>query len=1758
MPVCDSLSGPFCPHIPHQRMLRFGALQPHQCSLARGGQEQELEDEMEVFEDESEALEPELVPAFRTSLTGRAFEQNPDLFLAYVHRMPLLSSSSTAGSSVPATIPACRLATSSPALLSGTYGTPARPKNKATPVRGPGACVGVDWGVTHVSRDWSALYGHRTPRHHPEVPYQTRGLFLENALGDVSSSPAMSEALSSAIGQIGLGRSTLDDVWANAARSRHLSADDLPFPFYPSFLAGQKALEASAASPALFPPELLSSPSASTYKTSVDFLPSDLQRFVCFLRQGSTGVHDQSRCILAKELGSLPANLKASTEAVPRGWVSTSHLLTFDKSKAPFAYPFLERTYSRGLPLDAQARWTGLWEVAPVDQGEDPGAEEAESARGHETPRLWDDDALFLQQFVRQEVSTLAPAALPRVPARYYERGVGGLSELEAQQGRGGASFTLADRVSTAKPERTENGGANGITTLSAASFSDSRPSGQEAATSFLTASLTSLPPPVRRRPPVPFFTLAVLSSGEGSVRLGTSFVASGVWVKAVRNFSPSPRHSRSFLSRSVFVFSGLLEAKEVFYGYIPVSHLIAKTALWKGPKQTPELEFVNLLDFLPSTTTPWSRIDSLKFHYALLPPGANPNMTGGPTGAASGPFFPERHSGGGGGARVLPSSLQPLISETVSGLEYKVALGGLIVHVAQRSSSTRSVYYIEESSVEGQRLLGTLGLGESSEEHDAKQEARGAAVGREEPSVQDKWREIKKLAGDLLYGEPLASLFEPDPTNRGDSAESVQVHWESLGNADTGSDDAGHEVGFPYSHGLDFRRHGQRDNFIKEASTLIAGRRRQIRKALRDVTLEILRAELDAQAFKAVASSFTDAFVKSGNVRKLEPLNPVISSASLPPFAVQEEDGDDNDNGSMYVGVLRVLGDPSGEYIWHQAGHSAVAATAIADAERQSRERKRRGETAPVSGISSSGMLMPNSGTTWGSNRRLAMAKFDNLNNSVIDLRLPARSVGVYIQQVPVEAPLISFNDASDLKLVLWRRVSGEYRFRHRREIQKPLGLGSGLLKNMKGVMDQVLEALGNRPARREKDVTRPKPLVPASATTPSTGTGLRTPSKTAGPETSLKEAFQSILSLLADLKEKQRALPGETEEDWMIAFETEDVNGSFSSSSLSAAPGERGRSTSSVRPIAPAAENASSQGHLPAHTPSAPPGVGGHTPGATGVSTSVTGSASLRTPVYDPVLGEFSTASHSADGFRAASALSTVSAVQPDGRAGGGSSEGAGVEGGFPLSQSGAAQPLYPGSPMAQGRAAAGEAERQNALPGPNGGLGPRARMPERAAFVDIDAGPAGEGTDLPPDLTRLFSSFIARIKEKPEPGRRAAKAEFSNSKSKTGEDRSKDKRPPMAEPFSLGFMVGPDGRVMPLTLGEGGMLSGDRLAEQLPEFLRSMSGNTSFLDLAGNLAGQLQAQQAAGPLGAPVDLEQVLQSFTAGLQHNHRGTEDPSGGVSMPSFAQVAELLANQFSQARQFSASGAASSSLPSHGDTEDWRSSLTHSIESLREFAGRLSNATLFVSLDDKKAKAESQAHGEKSADSDADLPFGLPFGSFPAAGGSLNERVSPDQIGAAVLAAMTGMTSVVSPAPPPNNSTEARITMDQHKGVLGGEVVSALEQMKSYMGFDVVPPEMLGSHFERAGPSRNSAGQSSGGAGEGRRRPPPNLFAELLGVKNSEESELQPSKNTSAKQKKLPQQTPKGVSRRPKTGVLKEAQSEQTKFSEESGVLPTE
>lgn len=344
----------------------------------------------------------------------------------------------------------------------------------------------------------------------------------------------------------------------------------------------------------------------------------------------------------------------------------------------------------------------------------------------------------------------------------------------------------------------------------------------------------------------------------------------------------------------------------------------------------------------------------------------------------------------------------------------------------------------------------------------------------------------------------------------------------------------------------------------------------------------------------------------------------------------------------------------------------------------------------------------------------------------------------------------------------------------------------------------------------------------------------------------------------------------------------------------------------------------------------------------------------------------------------------------------------------------------------------------------------------------------------------------------------------------------------------------------------------------SEQFPQFLRSMFGETNFMGLAENFVSQLREQQGGSPLGVPAELEQVLQSFAARIQQQHHGGgEDPAGGSFMPDLSQLAELLATHHAgqQARQFSAGGpsdsladggAGSPSDPGYSGGKGWHSSLSDSIESLRELAARLSNVTLSAKSGVEGDKVERRKETGQGA---ADRPFGLPVEAFPGAGGLPNGPLSANQVGAALLEAMTGRKP---PTLGPSNSTDTSAIKDKYKAILTEELAKAAESMQRYMGFDVVSQQMLGALFGGAAPGGGASAEGSTGAGVGRSESPADLFASLLGARKAGESNPQPSKHSRERQKKVQQQSQKEVPKRQKPTEAKGAMPQHTKPSEET------
>lgn len=271
-----------------------------------------------------------------------------------------------------------------------------------------------------------------------------------------------------------------------------------------------------------------------------------------------------------------------------------------------------------------------------------------------------------------------------------------------------------------------------------------------------------------------------------------------------------------------------------------------------------------------------------------------------------------------------------------------------------------------------------------------------------------------------------------------------------------------------------------------------------------------------------------------------------------------------------------------------------------------------------------------------------------------------------------------------------------------------------AGLLKNMKNVMNQVLEALGSRPVLKDKDVLWAKPSVAGSPLKPSTETAPSSSVQTAGPEeASIKDALQSVLSLLAHLKEKKKiTVPGEAENAWMIEMKAGDLTQTFSSSSSSSLSPALGETEPFTSPALPRGQRPGPQS--PSRDPSSSPRTGGQTPSAASASGSGTDPLSSLGEEHVTLLEGFSAAPDSSGGFRYSSAASPASPVRlQDGPAAVGSFGGVG-EADVPLaSQGGDPQPLHPGASVAG--VTAGEREGRNVPFESRGGLGTGNRMPE-----------------------------------------------------------------------------------------------------------------------------------------------------------------------------------------------------------------------------------------------------------------------------------------------------------------------------------------------------------------------------------------------------------------------------------------------------------
>ncbi|KAL8273998.1 hypothetical protein Esti_002087 [Eimeria stiedai] len=156
----------------------------------------------------------------------------------------------------------------------------------------------------------------RAQEHRFDQPYVNRGVYLEDGIGDVSAQ-SLANAISNAIGHLGALTSGRG-IWATQA-------------------------------------------------------PPTAEGFVCFYTQDP---RDRKDCHDLRNFSSLPSKYEAEVVSYHSGWRGGSHFLTFDKSRAPFLFPFLERDYSVGLP-DAETRWRGRWRVVanePSSAGGEHGA----------------------------------------------------------------------------------------------------------------------------------------------------------------------------------------------------------------------------------------------------------------------------------------------------------------------------------------------------------------------------------------------------------------------------------------------------------------------------------------------------------------------------------------------------------------------------------------------------------------------------------------------------------------------------------------------------------------------------------------------------------------------------------------------------------------------------------------------------------------------------------------------------------------------------------------------------------------------------------------------------------------------------------------------------------------------------------------------------------------------------------------------------------------------------------------------------------------------------------------------------------------------------------------------------------------------------------------------------------------------------------------------------------------------------------------
>ncbi|OEH75181.1 DNA replication licensing [Cyclospora cayetanensis] len=250
-PVCDSLSGPNCPHLQFPLLFPEGPSVSTTVSRGFGG-------------------------------GGGGSSQAPAAYAAHLHRPLVGDAGGSRGGP----------------LRSGVEGAGEAEKGAPRSLLAP-VFLPVDSSMTFLPlgvRSSSA----RVLHHRMNRPYINRGQYIEDGIGDVSAQ-SLSDAISNAIGHLGALTGGTRDIWGS-----------------PGLGTGKKKT-------ALWQGGF---PSSSS--------------FVCFYTGESRSRKD---CHDLAVFSSLPQKYTAEVAAYHSGWNGSSHLLLFNKSRAPFVSPYLEENY---------------------------------------------------------------------------------------------------------------------------------------------------------------------------------------------------------------------------------------------------------------------------------------------------------------------------------------------------------------------------------------------------------------------------------------------------------------------------------------------------------------------------------------------------------------------------------------------------------------------------------------------------------------------------------------------------------------------------------------------------------------------------------------------------------------------------------------------------------------------------------------------------------------------------------------------------------------------------------------------------------------------------------------------------------------------------------------------------------------------------------------------------------------------------------------------------------------------------------------------------------------------------------------------------------------------------------------------------------------------------------------------------------------------------------------------------------------------